>query len=207
MCKRMEGQQNRQFETHAYVLSVVPPKEFLRDSRPRGDAVIQGIGESHFTLLEMVPNRGVKPYPQERVSIERHAKSKIDHVRRRIFYEDLVPESVTELPLIIEMIVTKHEHKYVQFFNEAAPLTTRMHSLQLLPGIGQTLMWAILEERKREPFKNFEDIAARTKLQNPKKIMTARIIDELREDVKRWLFVRPPKRDEDEQDRSRPRRR
>ena len=203
----MEGQQNRQFETHAYVLSVVPPKEFLRDSRPRGDTVIQGIGETNFTLLEMIPQRGVMLHPQEHVSIERNAKSKIDHVRRRIFYEDLVPESVTELPLVIEMVVTKHEHRYVQFFNEAAPITTRMHSLQLLPGIGQTLMWAILEERKREPFKNFEDIAARTKLQNPKKVMTARIIDELREDVKRWLFVRPPKRDEEERDRSHPPRR
>jgi len=207
MCIQMEGQQNRQFETHAYVLSVVPPKEFFRDSRPRGDTVIQGIGEAHFTLLEMIPQRGVKPHPQERVSIDKDGKSKIDHVRRRIFYEDLVPESVTELPLVIEMIVTKHEHKFVQFFNEAAPITTRMHSLQLLPGIGQTLMWAILEERKRDTFKNFEDIAARTKLQNPKKVITARIIDELREDVKRWLFVRPPKRDEDERERSRPPRR
>jgi putative nucleotide binding protein len=203
----MEGQQNRQFETHAYVLSIVPPKESFRDSRPRGDTVIQGIGESHFTLLEMIPHRGMNPHPQERVSIERDAKSKIDHVRRRIFFEDLVPESVTELPLIIEMIVTKHERKFVQFFNEAAPLTTRMHSLQLLPGIGQTLMWAILEERKRDSFKNFADIAARTKLQNPKKVITSRIIDELREEVKRWLFVRPPKRDDDENDRSRSHRR
>jgi putative nucleotide binding protein len=199
----MEGQQNRQFETHAYVLSVVPPKEFFRDSRPRGETVIQGIGESHFTLLEMIPQRGIRLHPQERVSIERDAKSKIDHVRRRIFYEDLVPESVTELPLVVEMIVTKHELRYVQFFNEAAPITTRMHSLQLLPGIGQTLMWAILEERKRDPFKSFEDIAARTKLQNPKKVITARIIDELREDVKRWLFVRPPKREEEERERPR----
>jgi len=199
----MEGQQNRQFETHAYVLSVVPPKESFRDSRPRGDTVIQSIGEAHFTLLEMIPHMGMKLIPQERVSIERNAKSKIDHVRRRIFYEDLVPESVTELPLVIEMLVTKHEHKYVQFFNESAPITTRMHSLQLLPGIGQTLMWAILEERKRDPFKSFDDIAARTKLQNPKKVITSRIIDEIREDVKRWLFVRPPKRDEDERDKPR----
>lgn len=203
----MEGQQNRMLETHAYVLSVVPPKEFLRDSRPRGEAVVQGIGESHFTLLEMTPKRGMTPHPQERVSIDRNAKGKIDHVKRRILYEDLVPESVTELPLVIEMIVTKHEYRFVQFFNEAAPITTRKHSLQLLPGIGQTLMWAILEERKKEPFKNFNDIAARTKLQNPKKVVTARIIDELREDVKRWLFVRPPRRDEDERERERPPRR
>ncbi|MFX1483321.1 MAG: DUF655 domain-containing protein [Promethearchaeota archaeon] len=204
----MEGQQNRMFETHAYVLSVVPPKEFLRDSRPRGETIVQGIGESHFTLLEMIPQRGVKTHPQERVAISRNTQSKIDHVKRRIFYEDLVPESVAELALVVEIIVTKHEHKYVQFFNEASPITTRMHSLQLLPGIGQTLMWAILEERKKEPFKSFNDIAARTKLQNPKKVITARIIDELREDVKRWLFVRPPKREEDEHEhRERPSRR
>lgn len=204
----MEGQQNRMFETHAYVLSVVPPKEFLRDSRPRGDTIVQGLGESHFTLLEMIPQRGVKLHPQERVSIERNSASKIDHVKRRVFFEDLVPESVAGLALVIEIIVTKHEHKFVQFFNEAQPITTRMHSLQLLPGIGQTLMWAILEERKRVPFKNFEDIAGRTKLQNPKKVIAARLIDELKEDVKRWLFVRPPKREDDEQNhRDRPARR
>ena len=196
----MEGSQNRMFETHAYILSVVPPKEYLRDSRPRGETIVQGIGETYFTLLEMIPQRGVRPHPQERVAITKNSQSKIDHVKRRIFYEDLVPESIAELSLVIEIIVTKHEHKYVQFFNEASPITTRMHSLQLLPGIGQTLMWAILEERKREPFKSFEDIASRTKLQNPKKVITARIIDELREDVKRWLFARPPKREENDRD-------
>lgn len=204
----MEGSQNRMFETHAYILSTVPPKEFLRDSRPRGEMIAQGIGETHFTLLEMIPQRGVKPHPQERVSITRNTQSKIDHVKRRIFFDDLVPESIEELALVVEIIVTKHEHKYVQFFNEASPITTRMHSLQLLPGIGQTLMWAILEERKRESFKNFEDISSRTKLQNPKKAITARIIDELKEDVKRWLFVRPPKREENDRDsRDRPPRR
>jgi len=190
------------FETHAYVLAVVPPKMYLRDSKSKGETIVQGIGESFFTLLEMVPHRGATLHPQERLSIEKDVRSKIDHVKRRIFFEDLAPESEAELPLVVEIIVTKHEHRFVQFFNEAAPITTRLHSLQLLPGIGQTLMWALLDQRKREPFKSFEDIAARTKLQNPKKVLTARIIDELKEDVKRWLFVRPPRRDE-EKERSR----
>ncbi len=198
----MEGQQDRMFETHAYVLAVVPPKMYLRDSKSKGETIVQGIGESFFTLLEMVPHRGATLHPQERLSIEKDVRSKIDHVKRRIFFEDLAPESEAELPLVVEIIVTKHEHRFVQFFNEAAPITTRLHSLQLLPGIGQTLMWALLDQRKREPFKSFEDIAARTKLQNPKKVLTARIIDELKEDVKRWLFVRPPRRDE-EKERSR----
>ncbi len=196
----MEESQNRAFETHGYVLAVIPPKVFLRDNRPRGETIVQAVGESFFTLLELAPHHGATINPQERVPIHRNAKGKIDHVKRRIFYDDLAPESSEELPLVIEMIVTKHEHTFVQFFNEAKPLTTRMHSLQLLPGIGQTLMWAILEERKREPFKSFEDIAARTKLQHPKKVITARIIDELKEEVKRWLFVKPPPRDEEERD-------
>lgn len=197
----MEDSQNKPLENFCYVLAVIPPKLFLRDNRPRGEAVVQAVGESHFTLLELIPNRGATLHPQERVAIQRNARGKIDHVRRRVFYEDLAPESAEELPLIVEIIVTKHEHRFVQFFNEAKPLTTRMHSLQLLPGIGQTLMWAILEERKKEPFKSFDDIANRTKLQHPKKVLTARIIDELKEDVKRWLFVRPPKRDDDEYER------
>lgn len=201
----MEESPSRMFETHAYILAVIPPKVYLRDTRPRGETVIQAVGESFFTLLELIPQRGVTLHPQERVSIDRNERGKIDHVKQRISYDDLAPESAEELPLLIEMIVTKHERKFIGFFNEAKPITTRMHSLQLLPGIGQTLMWALLEERKKEPFKSFEDIASRTKLQNPKKVITARIIDELSDDVKRWLFVRPARRDEEE--RSRPPRR
>ncbi|MGY5875081.1 MAG: DUF655 domain-containing protein [Candidatus Thorarchaeota archaeon] len=193
----MEESQSRMFETHAYILAVVPPKLYLRDSRPRGDMVIQAIGESHFTLLELAPKRGTRLHSQERVSIQKDSRSPIDHVKRRVDFDDLAPEAAGELQLVIEMIVTKHEHKFVQFFNEAQPLTTRKHSLQLLPGVGPTLMWALLEERKKEPFRNFNDIAARTKLQNPKKVITVRILSELQEEEKRWLFVRPPRRDDE----------
>lgn len=193
----MENHQGRMYESHAYILAVIPPKMYLRDSRPHSGTVVQAIGESYFTLLELVPQKNVTLNPQERVSIEKSARGKIDHVQRRIAYEDLAAESEAELPLVVEIIVTKREQNYVRFFNEAKPITTRMHSLQLLPGIGQTIMWAILEERKREPFKSFDDIAERTKLQNPKKVVTGRIIEELQGDVKRWLFVRPPPQDSD----------
>ncbi len=194
----MESSQGRMYESHAYVLAVSQPKVYLRDSQPRGDPVVQAVGESHFTLLELVPRSGAKLKPQNRVSIQKDSQTKIDHVKRRIFYEDLIPESTAELSFVIELIVTKHEYKFVQFFNEAKPITTRMHSLQLLPGVGKTLMWALLDERKKAPFKNFEDIAARTKLQNPKTTITARIINELKEDVKRWVFARPSRRSDDE---------
>ncbi len=188
----MEVSQNKRYESHAYVLAVITPRATFKDPRPRGPDLVQAIGESYLTLFELAPKRGVKIRPHERVIIERNSASKIERVIRRLSYEDLVPEAASELPLVVEMIVTKYEQKYVQFFNEAQPITTRMHSLQLLPGVGQTLMWAILEERKKEPFKSFEDIAARTKLQNPKKAIITRILEELQEEEKRWLFVRPP---------------
>jgi putative nucleotide binding protein len=194
----VEESQGRMYETHAYILGVIPPKVFLRDSRPRGETIVQAIGESFFTLLELSPKKGIRMNPQERVSIQRDNRSPIDHVKRRIQYDDLAPESAAELELVVEIIVTKFEHKFVQFFNEAQPITTRKHSLQLLPGVGPTLMWALLEERKRDSFKSFADIADRTKLQNPKKAITSRILDELREEEKRWIFVRPPRREEDE---------
>ncbi|MCF2135823.1 MAG: DUF655 domain-containing protein [Candidatus Thorarchaeota archaeon] len=199
----MDGTQRRMHESHAYILAVIPPKVYLRDTRPRGITVAQAVGESYFTLLEVVPNRGANLRPHERVSLDRSARNRIERVSRRLRYEDLTPESTAELPLVVEMIVTKHESKFVQFFNEAPPITTRKHSLQLLPGIGQTLMWALLEERKKEPFRNFEDISDRTKLQNPKKVVTARIIQELQGDVKRWLFVRPPPQEEERIERTR----
>jgi len=194
----MEGPQGRLSETHAYILAVIPPKVHLRPSHTRGETVLQAIGESYFTLLELAPAPAAKTHPQERVSIEKNATNKIEYVKRRLVYEDLTPESVAELPLVVEIIVTKHERRFVQFFNEAQPMTTRMHSLQLLQGIGQTLMWAILEERKKERFKSFDDISTRIKLQNPKKAITARIITELSDDTKRWLFVRPPSRNEEQ---------
>jgi predicted nucleic acid-binding OB-fold protein len=53
----MEDSQNRMYETHAYILTVIRPKATLRDSRPRGEVTLQAIGESYFTLLEMIPHR------------------------------------------------------------------------------------------------------------------------------------------------------
>ncbi len=202
----MEDSHSKAYEKYAYILAVIPPKITFRSTRPRGETVIQAIGEEYFTLLELIPRKGVKLHPQERVHIAKNARGKIDRVKRRIFYDDLTPESEEVLPLVIDIIVTKYEMKYVEFFNTSQPITTRMHSLQLLPGIGQTLMWAILEERKKEPFRSFDDISARTKLQHPKKAIKERILAELREEVKRWLFVKPPHREEKHEGRERRRR-
>ena len=80
--------------------------------------------------------------------------------------------------------------KFVDFFNKAQPLTTRMHQIELLPGLGKKHMWQIIEERKDKPFESFNDIKARVKLMpDPEKIIFKRIIAEMGGEEKYMLFV------------------
>ena len=91
-------------------------------------------------------------------------------------------------------IVKNNEERFVKFFNEAPPITTRFHSLELLPGLGKKTMLEILEERKKEPFKSFEDIKNRVKtIHSPEKLIAKRILEELENPNEKYrLFTRPP---------------
>ncbi len=140
----------------------------------------------------MVPRKGTRFDPQEAIFIGRNRRDKIDHVKRRISFDVLTSSARTELPFIIEKLVEKAEQRFVDFFNNSQPLTTRMHSLELLPGIGKKLMWEILGERQKAPFTSFQDIAERTQIRNPKEIVVKRILMELGHEDKYSLFTRKP---------------
>ncbi|NOZ76461.1 MAG: DUF655 domain-containing protein, partial [Euryarchaeota archaeon] len=91
----------------------------------------------------------------------------------------------SELPYVVADLVSAREEEYVKFFNESQAISTRLHSLELLPGIGKKLMWEILDERKKKPFESFEDISQRIKaLPDPKKLIVKRILSELEEDTR-----------------------
>ncbi|MEM1989229.1 MAG: DUF655 domain-containing protein, partial [Candidatus Bathyarchaeia archaeon] len=80
----------------------------------------------------------------------------------------------------------------VNFFNTSKPVTPRMHSLELIPGIGKKYMWKIIEERGKKPFESFQDLQRRTGVPNPVKLIVKRIIEELSSsDCKYRLFTRP----------------
>jgi len=179
------------YEEHAYVLDFLPHGHPL-ESTPlfRREPIAQVIGESYFTLLEVVPKPGVYLYPGERVFIGKGERDKIARVRRRISYDNLTISARDELPGVLEVIVSKQEKRFVEFFNNAGAITTRLHALQLLPGIGRKLLWIILDERKRKPFESFEDIRKRAKIPDPKKLIIKRIIMELSGDDKYKLFVK-----------------
>ena len=92
---------------------------------------------------------------------------------------------------LLEDIVSKQEGRFIEFFNKAEPINARLHSLELLPGLGNKTMWAILEERKKKPFTSFADLTERVKsIHNPQKMIVNRIIDELKDRFEKYkLFV------------------
>jgi putative nucleotide binding protein len=158
--------------------------------------IVQGVGETNFVLMEMTPKEGVVPHVGDMVYIGVGERDVIDHVNRRIDYEELSNSAKLELPFEIQRIVLDNESRFMLFFNDAGPLTTRMHALELLPGIGKKLMWAILNDRKKGAFKGFKDLTERVKgLHYPEKLIGKRIEDELMDDrIKYRIFTTEPRR-------------
>jgi len=153
--------------------------------------LVQAVGEANFVLMEMTPKEGVVPSAATRVYIGSGSRDVIDHVNRRIDYAELSNNAKLELSYQIPSIVLDNEARFIRYFNEAGPITTRMHALELLPGIGKKLMWAVLKERKKGPFKSFADLMERVKgLHNPEKLIAKRVEDELMDErIKYRVFT------------------
>jgi putative nucleotide binding protein len=179
-------------EEHAVILDFLP-NGYPMDTRPLHlkTAIAQAIGKSTLVLLELVPKKDIFLQPNEEVYIGEGKRDKIHHIIGRISPNKLTETAKTELNFVIEEIVTKEQGRFVEFFNKAGSLNTRMHQLELLPGIGKRHMLAIMEARDEKPFTSFEDIKQRVKLlPDPEKAIMRRILLELEGTEKHYLFVR-----------------
>ena len=168
------------------------PNGYALDDRPMHmkTPIAQAMGKERFTLLELVPKKGVHLQPYEEVYIGEGKRDKIHHIIGRLNTDKLTHTARSQLEPIIKDIVKKNEKRFVDFFNNAQPLSTRMHQLELLPGLGKKHMWEILDARKEKPFEGFEDIKKRVKLMpDPKKTIIKRILKELSGSEKHRIFV------------------
>ncbi len=185
-----ESEQRRvDLEEYAFVLDYLPTgKSFSVKSEP----LTQLIGESKFTLLEAVP-KSSEIKIEERLYIGKGVREKIALIKGRLAYENLTEGSKNELPNAISKIITGNEARFIEFFNTASSLNIRMHSLELLPGIGKKHLAAILDARDEKPFESFSDMEKRvTMLQNPVKLLTDRIIIELKGESRFYILTKPP---------------
>lgn len=165
---------------------------YPNDPRPshRKTPIVQAMGLEHFTLLELVPKKDIFLQPHEEIYIGEGKRDKIHHIIGKITMEKLTGTAKSELDFLVKEMIKTHEKKFVEFFNKAQPLTTRMHQLELLPGLGKKHMWEIIEERRVKDFESFEDIKKRIKLMpDPEKIIMKRILLEMEGTEKHNVFV------------------
>src|SRR3989344_2645840 len=135
-------------EEQAIVLDFLP-NGYPFDDRPshRKTPIVQAIGKEHFTILELVPKKDIFLQPLEEVYIGDGKRDKIHHINGKLAVERLTPTAAAELKFVVKSLVEQNEARFVEFFNTARPLTTRMHQIELLPGVGKKHMWGILEAR------------------------------------------------------------
>ena len=180
-------------EDYAYILDYLP-QGATGGGFSRREPVCYAVGDEEFKLFELVPKAGVQVDIGVRTYIGKDSaevkRDVIDHVKRRINYNDLTNNAQAELEYAISDIVVSKQSRFIRFFNEAEGISMRKHMLEELPGLGKKSMTAILDERKKGSFKDFADLAERTGVKNPEKLIVARIMLEISDpERKRYLFV------------------
>lgn len=184
-------QKNQPQEETAIVLDFLPNGYTDKKSRFRGP-VIQALSKKQFSLLELSPKKDVVVQPHDEVYIGSGKRDKVNHILGKLNNSKLTGTAKAELEFIVKKLVDNEEPRFVTFFNEAQPLNARMHSLELIPGMGKKRMWELLEERRVRPFENFEDIKKRVNATlDPRNSIIKRILAEIQNsEEKHKLFVK-----------------
>lgn len=153
--------------------------------------IAQAIGEHSLTILELIPRKGIVLEVNEKVYIGPDKRDKIYYIAGRLVRDKLTETAKIQLQEFIEKVVAEQEKKYVDFFNSAQAINTRIHQIELVPGFGRKHTQEIMQVREEQPFTSFEDMKARIKsIPDPKKAIEKRLIEELLDRPRFSLFIK-----------------
>ncbi len=180
--------------SYAVVLDYLPHGR-PDDTRPQyqKETLAYALEEQTFGLLELTLTDEADVGIVDRVAVGPEPDAAEIESVTQIDFDALSRSAVSELEYAVEAIIEGDEQRFVDFYNNAQPISLRLHQLNLLPGIGKKLRNKIIDERKRGPFESFEELSERVGgLHRPKEVIAERILEELRDDdLKYKLFVRP----------------
>ena len=174
-------------EEHAIILDFLPYGYPLENKRL---PVAQAIGKSNFTLLQLVPRKESKFEIGEVVYIGEGKRDKVQYILGRCPREKLTETAKLNLEEFINKAVEEDESKFVDFFNKAQPINTRLHQFELIPGFGKKHTTSILKAREEKEFESFDDLKERvSNIPDPKKGVQKRIMEELTVIQRHNLFI------------------
>jgi len=181
--------QIRKYEEYAYTLDC---KSRTKSTTVRGRTgiMVVALGEERLTLLEILGIENSTFDVGERIYIGKEGRTKVQSVLGKMDYVKISGSAKDEIPTVVESIVTKNEAKFVDYINNAQPLTPRIHALELIPGIGKTYLSVIIKEREKVPFESFNDMEKRAGLKEPRKHLSQRIIEEISGETRMNIFVK-----------------
>jgi len=176
----------------AIVLDYMPMgNPYDKHSFHRSSPIAQGMGTKFFSLVEIIPLKGSMMVIGERIPLSLTPDMPGHRVFDRLLYEDLTSIARENIVKYVRQVIEEKERVFVEFLNIAEAINIRLHSLELLPGIGKKTLTLILEERRKKMFESFDDVRKRLKINDPVKMFVDRIVIELQRNEKYYLFVYP----------------
>ncbi|MDO8554106.1 MAG: DUF655 domain-containing protein [Candidatus Micrarchaeota archaeon] len=177
-------------EDYAWVIEYLPSGH---SSQLRREPVVQLVGAKFFTILEATVKPEATISIGQKICVGKEGRSEVDRIKGRMKYVDMTNGAKEFLPNVLRKAVEEREKDFVDFVNRSKPISIRVHTLDLLPGIGKKNMEALVAEREKKPFESFVDLKARVPtLPDPVMIFVHRIISELEGNEKYYLFTKPP---------------
>ena len=181
--------QSRKYEEYAYVLDFCSMAK-SKTVRGRDGIIITALGEERLTLLEILGAEDSIFDIGEKIYIGKEGRTKVQSVLGKLDYKQISGSSQSEIDNVVKTIVTNNEERFVDYINNAQPLTPRKHSLELIPGIGKTNLKLIIEQINKQKFLNYKDMEKRAGLKEPVKHLSKRIIEEISGETQFRLFVK-----------------
>ena len=181
--------QSRKYEEHAYVLDFISQGK-SKTVHGRGGVIVIALGEERLTLLEILGVDDSTFDIGEKIYIGKDGRTNVQSVLGKLDYEQITGTAQSELENVVNTIVTKNEQRFVDYINNAQPLTPRKHSLELIPGIGKTYLKLIIEQIEKQKFLNYKDMEERAGLKEPVNHLSKRILEEITGETQFRLFVK-----------------
>ena len=156
----------------------------------REGIIVTALGEERLTLLEILGIEDSTFEVGEKIYIGKECITKVQSVLGKLDYEQITGSAQSELSNVVTTIVKNNERRFVDYINNAQPLTPRKHSLELIPGIGKTYLKQIIEQIEKQKFINYKDMEERAGLKEPVNHISKRILDEIAGETLFRLFVK-----------------